>query len=64
MYQNNIRQIRKKSGVTQQKVAEFLHITQSAFAKIESKDRPPIDIVFSLAEYFKVPVTTIYSKVS
>lgn len=64
MYQNNIKQIRKKSGITQQKAAAFLHITQSALAKIENKDRPPIDIVFSLAEYFKVPVTDIYSKVS
>jgi len=64
MYQNNIRKIRKNRGVTQQKTAAFLHITQSALAKIENKDRPPIDIVFSLAEYFKVPVTDVYSKMS
>ena len=64
MYQNNIRQIRKNSGITQQQVAKYLHITQSALAKIENKDRPPIDIVFSLAEYFKVSVTDIYSKTS
>lgn len=62
MFKNNIRELRKQKGFTQEQLASFLHITQSAFAKIETKDRPPIDIVFVLADYFRVPVTEVYSK--
>lgn len=64
MYKNNIKSIRKDKGITQMQIAKFLHITQPALAKIENKDRPPIDIVFSLSDYFGVPVTEIYSKQS
>ena len=64
MFTNNIKSLRKKRGVTQIQAAKYLHITQSAFAKIESKDRPPIDIVFALSEYLQVPVTDLYSKMA
>lgn len=62
MYKNNIKAIRTGIGATQSQIAKQLHISQSALAKIERSDTPPIDIVFALAELFSVPVTQIYSK--
>jgi transcriptional regulator with XRE-family HTH domain len=62
MFINNVKKVRTSQGKTQIETAKFLNITQPAYSKIESKNNPPIDIVFLLSDYFNVPITQLYSK--
>ena len=55
-----IREIREDKMLTQQKVADLLHIGQRTYADYESgKTRIPIDSIMILAKYYNVSMDYI-----
>lgn len=59
-YNQRIREIRENCGLTQQKVADILHIGQRTYADYESgKTRIPIDNLLILARYYNVSLDYI-----
>lgn len=54
---DRLRELRKEQGVTQQKLADDLLITQRTLGRYESGDREPrLSMIFDLADYFKVSI--------
>ena len=50
-----VRQLRKKSGPTQEKAAEFLNVDRSFYSRIESgKKGCSVDLFIQLSELFQV----------
>ena len=59
-YNERIRAIREDSSLTQQKIAELLHIGQRTYADYESgKTRIPVDSLLILAEFYNVSMVYI-----
>jgi len=59
-YNERIRAIREDSSLTQQKIAELLHIGQRTYADYESgKTRIPVDSLLILAEFYNVSMDYI-----
>lgn len=59
-YNQRIRNIREDHDMTQQKVADILHIGQRTYADYESgKTRIPIDSILILARFYNVSVDYI-----
>lgn len=53
----NITKLRKEKGITQEQLAERLHVTRQAVSHWENgKTHPDIDILTALAEYFEVSI--------
>ena len=60
---NIIRELRKERGLTQQQVADHLNVDRSTYAYYESgRTRLNINIVVSLAHFFKVSYATLIGK--
>lgn len=58
-----LKELRKAKGKTQKQLAEFLGISQQAYATYEVGTRtPPIDIIEKLADYFGVTVDYILGR--
>ena len=56
-YNERIREIREDHSLTQQKIADLLHIGQRTYADYESgKTRIPVDSLLVLARYYNVSV--------
>lgn len=50
-----IRDIRNDKGLTQEQIAEFLHVSQNTYSQYEiGTTRFPLDVVVKLAEYYNV----------
>ena len=59
-YNQRIRQIREEKGLTQQKVADILHIGQRTYCDYESgKTRIPVDRLIILARFYDVSMDYI-----
>lgn len=59
-YNERIREIREDNSLTQQKIADLLHIGQRTYADYESgKTRIPIDSLLILARYYDVSMDYI-----
>lgn len=59
-YNERIREIREDHSLTQQKVADLLHIGQRTYADYESgKTRIPVDSLIILARYYNVSMDYI-----
>lgn len=59
-YNERIREIREDNSLTQQKVADLLHVGQRTYADYESgKTRIPVDSLIILARYYNVSVDYI-----
>ncbi len=59
-YNQRIRQIREEKGLTQQKVADILHIGQRTYCDYESgKTRIPVDSLIILARFYNVSMDYI-----
>ncbi len=59
-YNERIRAIREDSSLTQQKVADLLHIGQRTYADYESgKTRIPVDSLLILAKFYNVSMDYI-----
>lgn len=59
-YNQRIREIREDNFLTQQKVADLLHIGQRTYADYESgKTRIPVDNLMILAKFYNVSMDYI-----
>ena len=59
-YNERIREIREDNSLTQQKVADLLHIGQRTYSDYESgKTRIPIDNILILAKFYNVSMDYI-----
>ena len=59
-YNERIREIREDNSLTQQKVADLLHIGQRTYADYESgKTRIPVDNLMILARFYNVSMDYI-----
>lgn len=59
-YNERIRGIREDNGLTQQNVADLLHVGQRTYSDYESgKTRIPVDSLLILAEYYNVSMDYI-----
>lgn len=59
-YNQRIRNIREDNNLTQQKIADLLHVGQRTYADYESgKTRIPIDSILILAKFYDVSVDYI-----
>lgn len=59
-YNERIREIREDNSLTQQKIADLLHIGQRTYADYESgKTRIPVDNLLILARFYNVSMDYI-----
>ena len=59
-YNERIREIREDNSLTQQKIADLLHIGQRTYADYESgKTRIPVDSLLILAKFYNVSLDYI-----
>jgi transcriptional regulator with XRE-family HTH domain len=59
-YNERIREIREDNSLTQQKIANLLHIGQRTYADYESgKTRIPVDNLMILAKFYNVSMDYI-----
>ena len=59
-YNERIREIREDCGLTQQKIADLLHIGQRTYSDYESgKTRIPVDNLLILARFYDVSMDYI-----
>ena len=59
-YNERIRELREDKFLTQQKIADLLHIGQRTYADYESgKTRIPVDSLIKLAKYYDVSMDYI-----
>ena len=59
-YNERIRELREDHHLTQQKIADLLHIGQRTYSDYESgKTRIPIDSILVLARYYNVSLDYI-----
>ena len=59
-YNQRIRNIREDRNLTQQMIADLLHVGQRTYADYESgKTRIPVDSILILAKYYDVSVDYI-----
>lgn len=60
---NKIKTLREGKNITQQELAEALGTTQQSIARYESGERKADqNILYSLAEYFKIPIDDFFPK--
>lgn len=58
---NHIREIRKKRGIIQVKLAEDLQITRQTVNAIEkNKYNPSLELALKLIQYFNVPIEKLF----
>ena len=61
-YNERIRDIREDNSLTQQKIADLLHIGQRTYADYESgKTRIPVDSLLILAKFYNISIDCIVS---
>ena len=52
-----IKDLREDSDLTQQQLADFLHIKQNTYSQYENEHRQiPIDVLIKLARFYKTSV--------
>lgn len=58
---NRLREIRRESGLTQEKLAEDLEVTRHTILALEvGRYVPSIELALRLAAYFKRPLESIF----
>lgn len=53
---NRIAELRHKYGISQEKLAEELNVTQASISLYENRNNIPTDILIKIAQYFDVTV--------
>ncbi len=55
-----LKSLRKKKGLTQQKIADFLHMSQNAYSLLEAgKSKIDIERLYQVAAFYEVAVYDI-----
>ena len=59
-YVSLLRELRKKNGLTQQQVADFLHIDRSTYAYYESgRTKVNVDLLLRLSRFYQMSLGTL-----
>jgi len=59
-YVSLLKKLRKENGLTQQQVADFLHLDRSTYAYYESgRTKINIDILIRLSNFFQISLATL-----
>lgn len=53
---NRIAELRRKFGISQEKLAEELNVTQASISIYENRNNIPTDILIKISQYFEVTV--------
>ena len=53
---NRIRELRRRNGISQEKLAGELNVTQASISLYETNSNIPTDMLVSIAKYFHVSV--------
>ena len=61
IFSDNLRYLRVKSGMTQQKIADELRIPRERYAKYEGATDPPLDCLQKISRYFHVSIDLLLS---
>jgi transcriptional regulator with XRE-family HTH domain len=61
IFSDNLRYLRVKSGMTQQKIADELKIPRERYAKYEGTTDPPLDCLQKISRYFHVSIDLLLS---
>lgn len=61
IFSDNLRYLRVKSGMTQQKIADELRIPRERYAKYEGTTDPPLDCLQKISRYFHVSIDLLLS---
>ena len=61
IFSDNLRYLRVKSGLTQQKIADELRIPRERYAKYEGATDPPLDCLQKISRYFHVSIDLLLS---
>ncbi|MEC4005871.1 LexA family transcriptional regulator [Flavobacterium sp. SUN052] len=61
IFSDNLRYLRIKSGMTQQKIADVLRIPRERYAKYEGTTDPPLDCLQKISRYFHVSIDLLLS---
>lgn len=61
IFSDNLRYLRVKSGMTQQKIADVLLIPRERYAKYEGTTDPPLDCLQRISRYFHVSIDLLLS---
>ncbi|HOB25088.1 MAG TPA: helix-turn-helix transcriptional regulator, partial [Kaistella sp.] len=57
IFSENIRLLRDRQNLTQQKIADDLRITRGRYVKYEDgSSEPPLDLLLKIAKYFNVSI--------
>lgn len=57
----NVAYYRKERGVTQEELAEVLEVDRATIGNIEqARSGVSLDVLFAMAEYFKIPVVKLF----
>ena len=63
MMKDKLKSLRKSRGLTQEQLAEALHLSQSTITSWENgKRRPDISLLPSIAEFYGVSINDIYGE--
>ncbi|GIO24673.1 transcriptional regulator [Oceanobacillus sp. J11TS1] len=58
---NHIREIRRKKGITQIKMAEDLQVTRQTMNAIEkNKYNPSLELALKIIAYFEMPIEQVF----
>lgn len=61
VFSDNLRYLRVKSGLTQQKIADALLIPRERYAKYEGTTDPPLDCLQKISRYYHVSIDLLLS---
>jgi len=61
IFSDNLRYLRVKSGMTQQRIADELRIPRERYAKYEATTDPPLDCLQKISRYFFVSIDLLLS---
>jgi len=61
IFSDNLRHLRDKSGLSQQKVADALSIPRERYAKYEGKTDPPLDCLQKISRFYHVSIDLLLS---
>lgn len=59
---NRIAELRHRFGISQEKLAEELNVTQASVSIYENTNNIPTDILMEIARYFEVPVDYLITR--